>query len=209
MVESDNAADVDEPPRTTAGPRRRADAQRNIERLVAAAREAFAEHGAEASLDDIARRAGVGSGTLYRHFPTRPSLMEAVYRAGVEQLCARGEQLRDVEPAGDALIEWLRAFVTYVAQKHGLAKALVPTIGKDASFFAECQGMINTTGGALLERAKAEGAVRSDVELLDLLWLAGSFAQAGENSQEGPALSERLLMIAIDGLRPSHAGSPE
>lgn len=209
MVEAERTDEAGEPPRTAAGRRLRADAQRNVERLVAAAREAFAEHGAEASLDDIARSAGVGSGTLYRHFPTRLSLMEAVYRAGVEQLCARGEQLRDAEVAGDALIEWLRAFVTYVAQKHGLAKALVPTIGKDASFFAECQGMINATGGALLDRAKAEGALRSDVELSDLLWLAGSFAQAGENSQEGPALSERLLMLAIDGLRPSRARSPE
>src|SRR5687767_9418019 len=110
MVESERTDEADAPTPTVGGRRLRADAQRNIERLVDAAREAFTEYGAEASLDDIARRAGVGSGTLYRHFPTRLSLMEAAYRAGVEQLCARGEQLRDAEVAGEALIEWLRAF---------------------------------------------------------------------------------------------------
>jgi AcrR family transcriptional regulator len=180
----------------------RADAQRNVERLILAAREAFAAHGAGASLDDIARQAGVGSGTLYRHFPTRLSLMEAVYRDGVERLCATGDQLLESEPAADVLADWLRAFVTYVSQKRGLAGALNSGLGKDADLFAGCNAMIAETGGALMARAQEAGVLRRDVELMDLLRLTGAIAHAGETSPEGSVLSERLLQLAMDGMRP-------
>src|SRR4029079_17158100 len=121
---------------------RRADAQRNVERLIVAARDAFAAHGPNASLDDIARAAGVGAGTLYRHFPTRLALFEAVYRDSVERLCAEGERLSATEPAGQALVDWLQGFVTVVSQKRGLAAALTDE-GRTSELFAQCHTMIN------------------------------------------------------------------
>ena len=179
----------------------RADARRNVEKLIAAARDAFAEHGSQASLDDIAKQAGVGSGTLYRHFPTRLALVEAVYRDGVQRLCADGDRLAATLPPGEALVEWLRGFVGYATLKRGLAMALTSGLGQEADLFRVCHSMIQTTGGGLLDSAKAAGAIRPDVELRDVLKLAGAIATAGEHSPEGPALSERLLQLALDGLR--------
>jgi len=179
----------------------RADAQRNIERLIAAAREAFAADGANAPLDDIAKAAGVGSGTLYRHFPTRLALVEAVYRDSVERLCAEGERLTAAEPPAEALRDWLRGFVTVVSEKRGLAAALSDE-GRASSLFAECHGMIDATGSTLLDRAKDAGAIRADVPLGDILKMAKAFALAAETSPEGPALAERLLALSMDGLRP-------
>ena len=155
------------PPFAAAVRARRADAQRNVERLIAAARVAFAAHGATAPLDDIARSAGVGAGTLYRHFPTRLALVEAVYRDNVERLCADGERLATTAPPADALLEWLRGFVTVISAKRGLAAALSDE-GRTQELFAECHVMINTTGGHLLDRAKQAGAVRDDVALGDV-----------------------------------------
>jgi AcrR family transcriptional regulator len=179
----------------------RADAQRNLEKLLAAAREAFAAEGPNAPLDDIARAAGVGAGTLYRHFPTRLALLEAVYRDNVERLCAEGAQLALTEPPADALVDWLRAFVGIVSQKRGLAAALSDE-GRGKELFAQCHAMINATGSQLLDNAKAVGAVRDDVVIGDVLKMVGAFAAAGESSPEGSALSERLLTLAMDGLRP-------
>ena len=184
----------------------RSDARRNVELLIAAAREAFATQGANAPLDDIARAAGVGSGTLYRHFPNRVALLEAVYRANVERLCAEGEALAATEPPAQALLDWLRGFVTLIAEKRGLAAALTDE-GRTSEVFAQCHSMINTTGAELLDRAKAAGAIRDDVPLADVLKMAKAFAQAGETSPEGPALAERLLVLSMDGLRP-RTGSP-
>ncbi len=184
-----------------AAPRKRADAQRNIERLIAAAREAFTQHGADASLDDIARRAGVGPGTLYRHFPTRQALIEAVYRDGVVGLCATGDRLAETEPPADAFVDWLRAFVEYATQKRGLANALMVTIGKNSPLFAETHGMITATGTRLLDRAKEAGAIRSDLDLVEVIRLASAIAHAGEQSADGSALSDRLLQLALEGLR--------
>jgi AcrR family transcriptional regulator len=190
------------PPPLAIGARaRRADAQRNVERLIAAAREAFAAHGPNAPLDDIARAAGVGAGTLYRHFPTRLALFEAVYRDSVERLCAEAERLASTDQPGDALVGWLKGFVGVVSQKRGLASALTDE-GRASELFAQCHAMINATGGALLDRAKAAGAVRDDVALGDLLKMAKAFAHAAETSPEGPALAERLLVLSMDGLRP-------
>jgi AcrR family transcriptional regulator len=179
----------------------RADARRNVERLLDAARDAFATQGPNAALDDIARAAGVGAGTLYRHFPTRLALLEAVYRDNVERLCADGDRLAATEPPADALVDWLRAFVGIVSQKRGLAAALSDE-GHGKQLFAECHSMINATGTQLLDNAKAVGAVRDDVAINDLLKMVGAFAAAGEASPEGSALSERLLALAMDGLRP-------
>jgi AcrR family transcriptional regulator len=184
----------------------RADARRNIERLVEAAREAFATQGPTAPLDDIARAAGVGSGTLYRHFPNRIALMEAVYRANVQRLCAEGERLAATEPPAQALLDWLRGFVTVVSEKRGLAAALTEE-GRTSELFAQCHTMINATGAGLVERAKAAGALRDDVALGDVLKMAKAFALAAETSPEGPALAERLLVLSMDGLRPRTSSS--
>lgn len=179
----------------------RADARRNVERLIAVARVAFAAEGANAPLDDIARAAGVGSGTLYRHFPTRLALVEAVYRDSVERLCAEGDRLAATEPPAEALVDWLRGFVTVVAEKRGLAAALSDE-GRAQVLFGECHAMINVSGSALLDRAKDAGAIRPEVPLGDLLRMAKAFALAAETSPEGPALAERLLDLSMDGLRP-------
>lgn len=179
----------------------RADARRNVQLLIAAARAAFASDGPDAPLDDIARAAGVGSGTLYRHFPTRLALLEAVYRDNVERLCAEGERLAATEPPTEALVDWLRGFVKVISEKRGLAAALSDE-GRAQSLFGECHAMINATGAVLLDRAKDAGAVRAEVALGDVLKMAKAFAQAAETSPEGPALAERLLVLSMDGLRP-------
>lgn len=184
-----------------ASPTRRADARRNAARLIAAAREAFAVGGPNASLDEIARAAGVGPGTLYRHFPTRLALFEAVYRDSVERLCEEGERLSATEPPAEALVDWLRGFVSVMSQKRGLAAALTEE-GRTSDIFAECHTMINETGGDLLAQAKSAGAIRDDVALADVLKMAKAFAIAGESSPEGSELGERLLLLAMDGLRP-------
>jgi AcrR family transcriptional regulator len=180
----------------------RADAKRNVERLLEAARDAIARDGPDASLDDIARDAGVGSGTLYRHFPTRVALLEAVYRGEVERLCAEGDRLldSDTEP-GEALSEWLRAYVTVGAMKRGLMGPLTTALGQDSDLFASCKAMVMTTGGRLVERAQEAGAIRDDIELTDILTLVSAIAHAGELTRDQSGLSERLLAVAIDGLR--------
>lgn len=185
----------------------RADARRNVEALIAAAREAFATEGPDAPLDDIARAAGVGSGTLYRHFPNRVALLEAVYRANVQRLCADGERLAATEPPAQALLDWLRGFVTLMLEKRGLAAALTEE-GRTSELFSQCHAMINATGAELLDGAKAAGAVREDVPLADVLKIAKAFALAAETSPEGAALAQRLLVLSMDGLRPRNA-SPD
>ena len=129
----------------------RADARRNVERLLEAARVAIARDGPDASLDDIARDAGVGSGTLYRHFPTRVALLEAVYREEVARLCAEGDRLAEseVEP-GEALSAWLRAYVSFGAMKRGLMGPLTTALGQDSGLFLSCKTMITDTGGRTL-----------------------------------------------------------
>lgn len=188
---------ANQPPRA-----QRADAKRNVERLLDAARDAIARDGPDASLDDIARDAGVGSGTLYRHFPTRVALLEAVYRGEVERLCAEGDRLldSDTEP-GEALSEWLRAYVTVGAMKRGLMGPLTTALGQDSDLFASCKSMVMTTGGRLVERAQGAGAIRDDVELTDILTLVSAIAHAGELTRDQSGQSERLLAVAIDGLR--------
>ena len=186
-----------EPPRA-----QRADAKRNVERLLEAARVAIARDGPDASLDDIARDAGVGSGTLYRHFPTRVALLEAVYRDEVGRLCAEGDRLleSDAEP-GEALSEWLQTYVSFGAVKRGLMGPLTTALGQDSDLFATCKSMVKSTGGQLVERAQAAGAIREDVDVTDVLMLASAIAHAGELTREGSDLSGRLLAVAIDGLR--------
>src|SRR5919205_618488 len=140
---------------------KRADARRNYDKLIAAAREAFTEQDRSASLEAIARRAGVGIGTLYRHFPTRTDLIEAVYVEEVHALCRSADDLRD-EPPWDALVGWLRRFIGYVATKQALAEELFAVADRDSEVFQTCRGAFYSAGEPLLRRAQEAGAVRPD-----------------------------------------------
>jgi AcrR family transcriptional regulator len=177
---------------------KRADARRNEEKLIAAAREAFAERGAETSLEDIARRAEVGIGTLYRHFPTRPALLEAVYIDEVEAVCASADDFAALEP-WEALTGWLRRYAGFATTKRALFDELLPYIGQDAEIFNSCKTAIRSTGDALLQRAQEAGAVRPDVTFMDVARMVGGIAtvRAAE-----PVEIERILEVALDGLRP-------
>jgi AcrR family transcriptional regulator len=182
-----------EPPRPM-----RADAQRNYARLLAVAKDAFGEHGADAPLDDIAKRAGVGAGTLYRHFPTRDSLMAAVYRDDVAELSAQAHDLLERMPPEEALAEWMRMQIAYIIRKRGLGTALVTLLGRDSELFAWCRDALRDAGGALLQAAQRAGTVRTDVDAADLLRLGHSIAVATEHAPED---AERLLTVVLDGLR--------
>lgn len=180
----------------------RADAVRNRERLITVAIEVFAEHGADASLDDIAKRAGVGPGTLYRHFPTRQALQEAAYREGMESLCARGETFADTMEPGPALAQWLRSFVEHLGTKRGIAAALLSTMDKSDELFVSTHQAIYATGNRLLAAAKAAGKVREDIELAEILKLINGIGLATEQLPDQAEQAHRLLTIVLDGLRP-------
>ena len=168
----------------------RADARRNYEKLVSAAREAFADDGTSASLEDIARRAQVGIGTLYRHFPTRQHLLEAVYLDEVEAICRSAADLADLEP-WDALVAWLRQFVGFAATKRAIAQEMLATIGSDAEVFRTCRGAIATAGDSLLGRAQAAGAARADANFTDIGRLLGGISsiQADPSRSSGSSTS--------------------
>ena len=176
----------------------RADARQNRARLITAATVAFTEKGADAPLEDIARRAGVGIGTLYRHFPNRMALMESVYRDNVEALCAAASDLLKAPSPGEALAQWMRAFLDYAVTKRGLARALMAASGERPSLFSTCHDMITESASALLSRAQAAGAVRSDVELWDLLKLVSGIAMTCEQTPDcDDAMADRLLEIVF------------
>ena len=175
---------------------KRADARRNYDQLIAAAREAFTERDRSASLEDIARRAGVGIGTLYRHFPTRGDLIEAVYLEEVEALCRSAEDLRDTEP-WEALVGWLRRFVAYVTTKQALAEELFAA-NRDAEVFKSCRVALYGAGEPLLTRAQEAGAARPDVSIDDVLPMVGGIAKI---QTADAAAVDRILSLALDGLR--------
>jgi AcrR family transcriptional regulator len=180
-------------------PRRpkRADAARNYDLLIAAAREAFTQDDAEASLEDIARRAGVGIGTLYRNFPTRKDLLAAVYEEEVQAICRSADDFVGLPP-WEALVGWLRRFTQYAVTKHALMDALMSYVDRDDPVFGSCRAAINTTGTELLERAKASGDVRPDTEFTDVGRMVGSIATMRHAE---PDQVERILELALDGLR--------
>jgi len=176
---------------------KRADARRNYDKLIAAAREAFAENGADASLEGIARRAEVGIGTLYRHFPTRQALLEAVYLEEVEAICRSAEDFEGLPP-WDALAGWLHRFVGYAVTKKALAEELMAYIDQDADVFASCRTAINDAGSGLLRRAQESGDVRPDVTFTDVGRMVGGIAVI---RMADPEQIERILDLALDGLR--------
>lgn len=188
-------------PKKAAPPRRtmRADAHRNAEKIVAAAGVLIAEHGADASLEEVARRAGVGSATLHRHFPSRQALLEAVFKDRVAALCAKaGDLLTEPDP-GQALSTWLRAVGTHAVINRGLGASLMRDT--DPSLGETCHDMITHAGDALLARARAADAVRPEMTITQLLKLVGAIALATEQDIDGPAEADLLLAIAIDGVR--------
>jgi AcrR family transcriptional regulator len=180
----------------------RADARRNYERLLTEARSAFAEHGTDAPLEDVARCAGVGIGTLYRHFPNRHALMSAVFGEAVNDLLARSGELLDSPQPCTALVEWLREIVTHASEYRGLARALMSASRDDGSHLARCSGPMREAGSALLLRAQESGAVRPDVSIGDLLQLTNAIALAAEETPDDPALADRLLNLTLRGLKP-------
>ncbi|UIX31222.1 TetR/AcrR family transcriptional regulator [Streptomyces sp. GQFP] len=179
----------------------RADARRNYERLLTEARAAFAAHGTDTSLEDVARRAGVGIGTLYRHFPNRHALMSAVFEDAVNDLLARSrELLTDPEPCA-ALVTWLREIVTHASEYRGLARALMSVSYDADSALARCSNPMRAAGAALLTRAQQAGTLRTDVSIGDLLQLTNAIALAAEETPDDPGLADRLLTLTLRGLK--------
>ncbi|MEE6262467.1 TetR/AcrR family transcriptional regulator [Plantactinospora sonchi] len=178
---------------------KRADARRNYQALLAAAQDVFAEQGAAGSLEEVARRAGVGIGTLYRHFPTRRDLFESLYIDEVEALARTAADLADLPP-WDALSAWLQRFVRYLATKRALVEELV----HESEFFRNCRGMIYAAGAPLLERAQEAGAVRADASFDDTLRMISGLTAV---QYTDPEQRDRVLRIALDGLRTGSAGA--
>jgi AcrR family transcriptional regulator len=185
----------------------RADAVRNRERVLEAAKSVFSAGGAEASLEAVARRAGVGIGTLYRHFPTREALFEAVYRREVQQLVELAEQLKDDAAPVDALRRWLRSNVEFVATKKGMVAALALAMHGASELHAYAFERLTKAVGALLDRAVAAGEIRRDVSPEDLLRaLIGMCYLHDQPGWQASVL--RLVDIFVDGLRVRSPASP-
>ncbi|MFE5873372.1 TetR/AcrR family transcriptional regulator [Streptomyces roseifaciens] len=186
---------------TQASPRpMRADARRNYERLLTEARTAFTEHGTEASLEDIARRAGVGIGTLYRHFPNRTALMSAVFQGEVDGLLARSRELLASPEPCRALVDWLRACVAHASTYRGLSRALLAAQADEASAMSRCSLPLREAGSVLLARAQTAGAVRAGIDIADVMQLTNAISLAAEQSPDDPQLPDRLLSLTLQGL---------
>jgi AcrR family transcriptional regulator len=177
----------------------RADARRNYEQILSVAKEVFAEDGPDASLEEIARRAGVGVGTLYRHFPTRFALQEAVLRDGIDELTAKADEFVDSPSPGDALTQWLQAQLVNDSRNHGLGAAVVAS-NPEWNSSGSCQRM-NASAAALLNRAQAAGEIRTDIDAPSLLHLVHGIALAHQHAPD-TVQAEKLLAIMVDGLRP-------
>jgi AcrR family transcriptional regulator len=193
-----------EPASDVAGGRvMRADARRNYERLLSAAAEAFAEHGADdVSLEEIARRAGVGIGTLYRHFPTRRDLLEAVYLDQVQGLRSLADELSVSVPPQEALAAWLRALIDFSRTKRVLTSALMSTVGGNPELMSSCSALLRGAISDVLERAQQAGAVRLDADPTDLMRLTHAISMTTDWSGSDEGQVSRLLAIVLDGLRP-------
>jgi AcrR family transcriptional regulator len=176
----------------------RADARRNRQKLVTAARDTFAADGTSAPLEQIAERAGVGIGTLYRHFPTRQALYEAVYLDEVEAMAEAADGLVDAEP-GEALRRWLRQYLGFAATKRALTEALLEA-APESDVLSSCRTLLMGAGNSLVERAQAAGAVRSDTDFADIGRIVSGIAVSPAADQEQ---KERMLGIVLDGLRPA------
>jgi len=186
----------------TVDPRKpRADAQRNRERILEVAKRAFTKLGANISLDDIARQAGIGAGTLYRHFPTREALLEAVYRTEVEKLAAAEKMLAEKMPPVEALRAWMLLFVDHIATKQIIAPALNSLVGGPSKLFAASRDQITAAIDALVKRAIQSGDIRPDLDPLDLLRALIGVSNVA-TVPDWPQSAKRLVEILIIGSRP-------
>jgi AcrR family transcriptional regulator len=176
---------------------KRADARRNYEKVLAAARDAFAEGGESTALEEIARRAGVGIGTLYRHFPNRQALLEALYVGEVEEMCRSATALDTGDP-WEALIGWFESFISYIATKRALAAELQNYLDQDAPLFQVCRTSLFEAGEPLLKRAQEAGVVRGDVSIGEVIQMVVSI---GKMPTGDPKQNEHMLRVALDGLR--------
>jgi AcrR family transcriptional regulator len=183
-----------------AGRKPRTDAQRNRERILEVAKEAFTRYGANASLDDIAKKAGVGAGTLYRHFPTRDALIEAVYRTEVEKLAAAQRKFAETMPPIEALRAWMLLFVDYIAAKHIIAPAL-NIVGGAAKLYEGSRIQIQGAIDALVKRAIKSGDIRKDLDPFDLLRALIGVSNVA-STPDWQQSARRLVDILISGSRP-------
>ncbi|MFE2747436.1 TetR/AcrR family transcriptional regulator [Streptomyces scopuliridis] len=182
----------------------RADARRNYARILAVAEEEVAAHGVDASLEQIARTAGVGSATVRRHFPTRGALLKAVSRTRIEALCVRAHDLAGTDDSRGALLEWLSDVVAYCASARGFAAALAydDEAGPDSVYENACSAAIEEAGAPLLSRAVRDGAVERAVTIGELITLIVGIALASEHHPDPPAQADRLFRLAVAGLSP-------
>ena len=185
----------------SAGRKPRTDAQRNRERILEVAKEAFTRSGANASLDDIAKEAGVGAGTLYRHFPTRDALIEAVYRTEVGKLAAAERKFAEAMSPIEALRAWMLLFVDYVATKHLIAPALNTFVGGASKLYEGSRGQIQGAIDALVKRAIKSGDIRQDLDPYDLLRALIGVSNVA-TSPDWRQSARRLVDILITGSRP-------
>ena len=182
----------------------RADAVRNRDRVLEAARTVFSAGGPEASLEAVAKTAGVGIGTLYRHFPTREALFEAVYRREVQQLADLAKRLEEEAEPTEALRQWMRSFVKFVATKKGMSAALAFAVSKDSDLISYSSDLLTRAVGQLLSRAGAAGDIRDDVSPEDLLRALVGMCYMHER----PGWQKNVLRLAdvfVDGLRSRRA----
>jgi AcrR family transcriptional regulator len=187
--------------RSSASRKPRTDAQRNRERILEVAKEAFTRFGANTSLDDVAKEAGVGAGTLYRHFPTRDALIEAVYRTEVEKLAAAQQKFAEAMPPIEALRAWMLLFVDYIATKQIIAPALNTFVGGPSKLYEGSRAQIQGAIDALVKRAIKSGDIRKDLDPFDLLRALVGVSNVA-TSPDWQQSAKRLVDILITGSRP-------
>ncbi|WP_196073074.1 TetR/AcrR family transcriptional regulator [Nakamurella alba] len=181
----------------------RADARRNRDKVLAAAATAFTANGVDVSLEDIARQAGVGIGTLYRHFPTREALVLGVYRQQIDELDATSLRLLDELPPGEALREWMHAFVNYAAVKRGMVGLLKSMMETDSELFVDAKATLHAAANRLLNAARESGEIRPDFGGFgppELLRAMGGVCMATDQPAAGP-VAVALIDLIYDGLR--------
>jgi len=181
-------------------PKLRADARRNRDKLIEVAAQAFAENGVETSLEDIARKASVGIGTLYRHFPTREHLVEVVYRRELQNLADAADELAGTCAPDAALEQWMFRFVAYMATKRGMASSLKIIASSNSDMFAEGFGRIRSSFGKLLSAARDEHLIRTDICQTDLMHALSSIYSIPD-TPEWRERANRLIGLLMDGLR--------
>ncbi len=178
----------------------RADAERNRQRLIEAAKTCFAQSGAATTLEEVAREAGVGIGTLYRHFPTREALVEQVYREALGRLAADAERLIKEEPPIEALRQWLLLFVDYIATKKLMADLLATVAGGAAALYAQTKSQLESAATLLVDRAKESGEIKREVAPFDLLFALAGLAYVGPASDWQPR-ARQMVDILIAGIK--------